>query len=167
MFRGNGPCTAAGWSEVWWHAVETFGVAGLPLYGARDERWRVPWWHHQFDWSSWRKWRDAERWVSGFKFPAFFSSIPAPASNKWRLSWPRVIFRHFQTSYPLLRYLLLVSHLDGPTNQGPSREQGLLETDNSYDDAGSVAALLSMAQYFKDNPTKRIWAAASQLIGLF
>ena len=67
----------------------------------------------------------------------------------------------------MLRYLLLVSHLDGPTNQGPSREQGLLETDNSYDDAGSVAALLSMAQYFKDNPTKRIWAAASQLIGLF
>ena len=77
VFRGNGPCTAASCSEVWWHAVETFGLAGVPLRGTRDARWRVPWWHHQFDRSGWRKWRDAERWVSGFKFPAFF----LPASN--------------------------------------------------------------------------------------
>eukprot|EP00438_Fugacium_kawagutii_P023858 Skav233772 [mRNA] locus=scaffold780:71015:77172:- [translate_table: standard] len=38
---------------------------------------------------------------------------------------------------------------------GPSRAQGLRETDNSYDDGGSVAALLSIIQYFKDNPIKR------------
>ena len=52
-------------------------------------------------------------------------------------------------------YILLGAHLDGPYNQGPSAKEGNLETDNSYDDGGSVAAVLSLAKYFKDNPIKR------------
>ena len=52
-------------------------------------------------------------------------------------------------------YLLLNAHLDGPFNLGPTARHGNLETDNSYDDGGSVAALLSLAQYFKKNPLKR------------
>ena len=58
---------------------------------------------------------------------------------------------------PTARYILLSAHMDGPTNQGPSEAQGLLQTDNSYDDGGAVAVILSMAEYFQNNPTKRTW----------
>lgn len=47
--------------------------------------------------------------------------------------------------------------MDGPSNQGPSKAQGLLQTDNSYDDGGAVAVILSMAEYFQNNPIKRTW----------
>eukprot|EP00434_Breviolum_minutum_P004090 symbB.v1.2.003603.t1/scaffold202.1/size271277/14 len=52
-------------------------------------------------------------------------------------------------------YILLTAHMDGPSNQGPSKAQGLLQTDNSYDDGGAVAVILSMAEYFQNNPIKR------------
>lgn len=52
-------------------------------------------------------------------------------------------------------YILLNAHLDGPYNQGPTARQGNLQTDNSYDDGGSVSATLSLAEYFKENPMKR------------
>eukprot|EP00438_Fugacium_kawagutii_P015839 Skav230431 [mRNA] locus=scaffold1601:118650:119267:+ [translate_table: standard] len=50
-------------------------------------------------------------------------------------------------------FLLLNAHLDGPYNQGPTASKGNLETDNSYDDGGSVATILSLAEHFQKNPT--------------
>ncbi|CAK9108284.1 unnamed protein product [Durusdinium trenchii] len=60
-------------------------------------------------------------------------------------------------SDPFLKdeYIMLSAHIDGPENEGPSSAQGLLDTDNTYDDGSGTAALLSMAEYFVKAPPRR------------
>eukprot|EP00930_Biecheleria_cincta_P057887 TRINITY_DN43756_c0_g1_i1.p1 TRINITY_DN43756_c0_g1~~TRINITY_DN43756_c0_g1_i1.p1 ORF type:complete len:539 (+),score=70.87 TRINITY_DN43756_c0_g1_i1:73-1689(+) len=52
-------------------------------------------------------------------------------------------------------YIMWNAHLDGPNNEGPSKREGNLETDNSYDDAGAVAVGLLMAAEFSKSPPAR------------
>eukprot|EP00931_Biecheleriopsis_adriatica_P115286 TRINITY_DN91099_c0_g1_i1.p1 TRINITY_DN91099_c0_g1~~TRINITY_DN91099_c0_g1_i1.p1 ORF type:complete len:418 (+),score=57.85 TRINITY_DN91099_c0_g1_i1:88-1254(+) len=52
-------------------------------------------------------------------------------------------------------FLMWVAHLDGPNNQGPSSANGNGITDDTYDDASSVAVGLSMANALSKTRPRR------------